>query len=403
MAWPRWSHSNRPPNPLNSVNPVYNKKFLGYFLAAAGIISFLWCETISAADPGFIDTHMHIDGRYQASGSGSMNGPGPGPRRTPRSPQRGGPGQEKMIKDYEAAAANLISKMDKLGIEKAVIMPPPQSPNQPGGYTYEDLLGAVRKYPTRLALAAGGGELSPLITAANASNVTEETKEIFRQKVAEMIQDGAKAFGEMAALHYSFHSTHVFNQIPADHPLFLLLADLAAEYNVPIDLHMEAVLEDEPTSQALRRRSSNNPAVTKATIPGFERLLAHNRSAKIVWTHVGWDNTGHLTVELLRRLLTDHSNLYGAIKFVSQEYETFGLGNKIAKEPSLELDEGWLQLLRDFPDRFMVGADEFVGITGKTTRKGPPSLEDTWTLIAKLPEDIRAKVGRDNALRVYRL
>ncbi len=30
---------------------------------------------------------------------------------------------------------------------------------------------------------------------------------------------------------------------PPDHPLFLVLAEVAAKYGIPIDLHMEAVPE----------------------------------------------------------------------------------------------------------------------------------------------------------------
>lgn len=307
-----------------------------------------------------------------------------------------------LIKNYESAADNLVFRMDQLGLAKAVILPPPQSPNQRGAYTYQELLGAVHRYPDRLVLAAGGGELSPMIFGTSPDQVTPEIKEEFRNRAGQIVRDGAHAFGEMAVLHYSFQRNHVFEQAPADHPLFLLLADLAAEYDIPIDIHMEAVLEDEPTSEALLNVSPNNPAITKATIPAFERLLRHNPNARIVWTHVGWDNTGHLTVELLRRLLKEHPNLYGAIKFVRQQYESFGKGNKVLDEPGMTIHPAWLDLMMEFPDRLMIGADEFIGVDN-STRRGPPSFQDTWSIVTQLPEELRQKVGGQNAARVYRL
>jgi len=343
-----------------------------------------------AAAGGFIDVHMHLIGVYRpAGGQTPQDGPQDGVRRPP-------------VKDYETAADNLVAMMDHLGIAKAVVMPPPQSPGKAGGYTYHDLLGAIRKHPDRLALAAGGGELSPIITQIVPSAVTPVVRANFERKALEMIRDGARAFGEMAALHFSFGEGHIFKQIPADHPLFLLLADIAARENVPIDLHMEVVPVDQLLPQSLARMRSNNPPNIEATIPPFERLLAHNRNTRIVWQHIGWDNTGHMTIDLLRRLLDAHPNLYLALKFVKKAREPWQRGNKFAGE-DLQISPEWVNLMSDYPDRFMVGADEFVGIPDKTPVKGPPSFEDTWSIIKQLPPGLRAKVGRDNAARVYRL
>jgi len=361
-----------------------------------------------AAADGFIDVHMHLSGVYRpAGGQAPQSGPQDGVRHPPpgsgpKGMKGGPPGQSGPVKDYETAADNLVAMMDRLGVAKAVVMPPPQSPGQAGGYTCHDLLGAIRKHPDRLTLAAGGGELSPIITQIEPSAVTPAVRADFERKALEMIRDGAKAFGEMAALHFSFSEGHIFKQIPADHPLFLLLADIAARENVPIDLHMEVVPVDQLLPQSLARIRSNNPPNIEATIPPFERLLAHNRNARIVWQHIGWDNTGHMTIDLLRRLLDAHPNLYLALKFVKKAREPWQRGNKFAGEDLRILPE-WVSLMSDYPDRFMVGADEFVGIPDKTPTKGPPSFEDTWSIIRQLPPGLQAKVGRDNAARVYRL
>lgn len=55
---------------------------------------------------------------------------------------------------------------------------------------------------------------------------------------------------------------------------------------MPIDIHMEAVPDDMPLPLGLN--PSHNPGILKANISAFERLLSHNRKAKIIWAHAGW-------------------------------------------------------------------------------------------------------------------
>ncbi len=337
-------------------------------------------ERLSPQNADYIDVHMHL----AADRGGAWE-------KTPGSPRM----------DYNPAALALISEMDKLGIEKSVVMPPPQTKDQKARIHYKGFLDAVNARRDRLAFAAGGDILNPMIMAIAPSEVVPPMKQEFRKRALNVVEDGAVAFGEMTALHFSFSKTHVFEEASPDHPLFLLLSDIAAEHGLPIDLHMEAVLRDQPTPSSLLRRSPNNPEAIKATIPGFERLLAHNRDAKIVWQHVGWDNTGHMTTDLVRRLLRDHPNLYCAMKFVQKRYEPFQLGEGIMDE-DMRIRPDWFELLTEFPDRFMIGADDFISAPGKRSA-GPPSLADTWAIIDQLPEALRNKVGYENAARVYRI
>lgn len=340
-----------------------------------------------SASEGFVDVHMHLNGHAAPARRG------PNARRPPEGPTI----------NYEGAADHLIEMMNRAGVAKAVVMPPPQLPGQKGAYTYHVLLDAIRKYSGRLVLAAGGGELNPLIHGNESSAVTPALKRKFESQCEAMIRDGARSFGEMTILHFGLGQGHVFEQAPADHPLFLLLADIAARHNMPIDVHWEAVPNDQPLPGALAGRSSANPPTVRATIPALERLLAHNRKAQIVLVHIGWDNTGHATIPLLRRLLDENSNLTYALKFVRMQYEPFQAGNKFAGEDLLIRAE-WVKFISDYPNRFVVGADEFVGIERGQERKGPPaSFDDTWNIVHQLPEHIRLKVGGENARRLYGL
>ncbi len=305
-------------------------------------------------------------------------------------------------RDFHASASRLIQMMDRAGVARALVMPPPRSPSQANDFPWEALRKAVRAHPDRLALVAGGDVLQPVIEGTDPADVTPAARAKFVAEAEALLDSGAVAFGEMTALHFSFGPGHPFKQVPADHPLFLALAEVAARRDVAIDLHVEAVLEAQPLPEGLQGRSPRNPRRVEATIPALERLLAHEPKARIVWQHVGWDNTGHLTADLVRRLLDAHPNLFCAIKVVRPELEEFRKGVSIV-DGELRIRPEWSTLVADHPDRFVIGADEFVPPEEGPRAGGPPSFVDTWSIVPLLPVAVRSKVARENAVRIYHL
>lgn len=363
-------------------------------------------ESEFARDGGFVDVHMHLDGvQRESSPSRDRQEEAAGPTWMPprarkkMALRRRAMSQQNGSSDNNASADHLISLMNEYGVRKAIVMPPPQDLHQQGSYTYTALLPSVKKYPDRLILGAGGGTLNPMIQGTNPSEVNEQTFALFKTKAEEIIQAGAHVFGEMTALHVCMNPKHHYESAPPDHPLFLLLADLAALYDIPIDLHMEAIAEDLPTPKKFLQACDENPAVLPATISAFERLLEHNHKARIVWQHIGWDNTGQMTPSLLRQLLAKHPNLYLAIKAVPETTRM----NRIHDNEYNILPE-WLELFESFPDRIVVGADEFA--RAKNVQGGykkPPFFEITWRVVMSLPPKLREQIGGQNAARIYRL
>lgn len=360
---------------------MIKKSLLAIILLAAAIIVSCPDSCGQEAEAGYIDVHLHLDGTYRM----------------------GGPRGHK-VTDYEVAADYLIYHMDKYGVAKALIMPPPQIPGQEVSIYYWDLLDVVKRYPKRFLFAGGGGVLNRLIHYHGKSSVRPEDKAEFKKEAGKIIQAGAKAFGEMAILHLSLNPRHVFEEVSPIHPLFLLLADLAADYEVPIDIHMEAVPKKIPLPAGLNRVSDQNPSTLKANINAFEHLLAHNRRAKIVWQHIGWDNTQYMTIWLLRRLLKEHPNLYLALRVEEREYmlgSNKPMPNRIV-DKDWKIRPKWLKFFKDFPDRFMIGTDEFMGIPS-VTRRRPQSFEETWIILDQLPPSLAKKIGRTNAERIYKI
>ncbi|MBU1125655.1 MAG: amidohydrolase [Candidatus Omnitrophica bacterium] len=351
-------------------------------------------DSILYAEDGYIDVHVHLDpmGLVQKK---------PFFTRGPRGPrQRGNKGI-----DYAEMADTIVTWMDKMKVEKAILMPPPQVPTQSHGKsTYATYLEAIKYSPERLVLGGGGGVLNPLIYQYGKNEVTPEVSQHFREEAEKLIRAGITVFGEMATLHLSMQEQHIFSQADPDHPLFLLLADIAAENNIPIDLHMEAIPKDIPTPQSILNISSRNPNTLKANIPGLERFLAHNRKAKIVWQHIGWDNIGYMTIELLTDLLQKHPNLYLALRVEARLMKKDKSGlmpNRIVNRDG-DVHPQWFKFITDYADRIVIGSDDFMGLKRSQSRP-KDSFAETWIILSQFPEEIAQKIGRDNAARIYNL
>lgn len=301
-----------------------------------------------------------------------------------------------------ASAAALVGLLDDRGVDIALVVVVPN----PGGGPLDEYAATSAAVATqdRLRLMAGGATLERFLQGTPPADVTDAIRAEFVAEAEALIVAGAAGFGEMISMHPCLSPTHSYQVVPADHPLMLALADAAARLDVPIDLHMEAILEDMTTPQNLLDACDQNPTQLPATVPGLEQLLSHNREARIVWQHIGWDNFGHMTPELVGSLLDRHSNLYVALRVetrATQVSSSLPMPNRIITKTG-ELDPAWLTVIERHPDRFVLGSDEFV------TPDGSPdspiaSFDLTWSIVDLLPADLAAAVGGVNAARVYRL
>jgi len=300
------------------------------------------------------------------------------------------------------AADALVAMMDARGLKIALVVTVPShrlSPEQ----DYRLIRDAVSRHPGRLRQMAGGATLKAMLQEIPADRVTVADRAEFRKRAERLIDAGAAGFGEMISLHLCMTEKHNYQFAPADHPLFRELADIAAKRDVAIDLHMESVLARRPMLNNLRGACSKNPDWLEASVPALQRLLAHNRSARIVWQHIGWDNTGGMNPGLLDRLLRDHPNLYLALRVEKRINQVGGGGpmpNRVV-DGAGRITSEWLSLIEAHPERFVLGADEFVGPFGSPSMAA--SFQGTWALVDQLPAALAAKIGGANARRIYNL
>src|SRR5215470_3943723 len=287
-------------------------------------------------------------------------------------------------------AAQALRVMDDLSVTKTILLPPPFPPGHPGAYGRRELEPVVRKNPGRFAFVAGGESLNLMIHAVPPDDVSPRDVQRFQKEAMLIVDSGAVGFGELAAEHFSSgRGRHPYESTRPDHPLLLVLADIAAQHAMPIDVHMEAVPRDMETPERMRR--DPNPERVKENIFGLERLLAHNRNARIIWAHAGWDLTGERTVTLMRGLLEKHSNLYMSIKL-----DPHGPHRTSPLTPGGELRPDWIALFRAFPDRFTIGSDQFFD-------DGIERLTLARKLVDALPAEIAPLIASENARNLYRL
>lgn len=399
----------------DSNNDLSRRRFLRMTtVAAAGLAAWTggYCgfSALCAENRGIIDIHNHLHGAF------------------------GPPGQQKS--NFKSAVKNTLRLMDQYGIDKVVLMPPPFPPGHRAVYQMKDLLEYIRPYPDRFRWMGGGGGISPaLISASKKKSLDSGFKDLLRKHVDEVAGLGAVGLGEFASEHYGLGPGHKYINAEIDHQAFLLLADLAAEYSLPIDLHMEAVDEEIPLPGHLK--SPPNPKRLKPNIPSLENFLAHNRKARIIWSHVGWCNTGRRTPALIGSLIEKHPNLYLSFKISPidslPQVRPLEKGGKAIKAE-------WLTLLRAYRDRFLIGSDQFftpfsgtgegraktggknkspdktsfsmkkrsdlgrsTGRQGGKTQIGPESLGPTMKFYSLLPSDLAGPIGRDNAVRLFKI
>ena len=315
-------------------------------------------------------------------------------------------------RQFGQAVERAVAEMDHLGIAKAVVFPPP-FPRR--GFDYPAYVPELRRYPDRFGFLAGGGFLNPMLHQfPDPQSVTAGIKQEFVDLAERMADAGAVGFGEISVLHLSLVPNHSFTEVTPEHPLMLALVETAGRRRVVIDLHMDPVTAAGTMRTPAFLKSPLNPPTLMGNIAGFERLLAHDRNARIVWAHGGSDFTGNMTPALIGRLMDAHSNLYMSLRPMPPGVTLlprFGLRLHNTLMPASGVDGSWLGLLKRHSDRFVLGADAFF-----VAQSAPPDsplrilalgnevrLGAVGQLLSRLPAQLTSKIAQENAVRLYRL
>lgn len=368
--------------------PLSRRQFMALAAALVPVPAITDAKALRAAAAAqipWIDTHVHpIGGKVVAAGAG---GRGRG--------SRGG------SSDASKAVDNAAAVMADSGIATMFLLPPPQIYSTVEPSDFPSFVGPAKTHGAKFRFLGGGGTLNPLLQQA-ATGAAEGSLRQFTEEAEAILRAGAIGFGEMAAHHLSVVPGHPYESVAADHPFLLALADIAARHGVPIDLHFDPVISRMPRPDWA---PASNPAALEPNFAAFERLLAHDRNAKIVWAHAGSDNLGQWTVALSRRMLSTHPNLHMSLRMAPGHAPQ---NHPLTREG--EIKPAWLRLLADFSDRFVIGGDQFFvdesGAAGNATlfaSRAAPTRQRTKVFLAALPERLAHGIAQANATRLYKL
>lgn len=159
---------------------------------------------------------------------------------------------------------------------------------------------------------------------------------------------------------------------PADAPLMQRLLRLAATYQAPLSVHMEADF---------------------GSVEELERLLPLNRKGMVIWAHCGI----YADADLVRTLMARHSNLLCELSYRDDRY----VGPRSSYVPitgfSRRLESDWKRLLEEHSDRFLIGVE--VGNLSQYQ-----SIIDFFrAILAQLTPDAARRIAYENAQQLFRL
>ena len=168
----------------------------------------------------------------------------------------------------EASMEAAIRAMPEENLARIVFMPSPFTLADANRFDAELLLPAAKKFPGIIYVLGGGGTLNPMIIeAARTGDSGPEVQKEFKERAEAILAEGAVGFGEMTAEH--FPSSTPYQHAAPDSPLFLLLADIAAQAKAH-KLQLQALILVGPAiaGPALREREAHrsnlyNPSYTQ--------------------------------------------------------------------------------------------------------------------------------------------
>jgi predicted TIM-barrel fold metal-dependent hydrolase len=306
---------------------------------------------VSAGDDDWVDAHLHyVDFMQQSDGSGAM-----------------------------------LAAMDKAGVEEAWLFGLPvvkkwqqDAPRRPRYYLGDE--APLYYYSATDDIVAGAvlalpedqrRRLAPFISGFNPTDMNAA------RHVEALIQRYPglwRGIGEVITRHDDLTALTAGETARANHPALMKVYRLAGRYDLPVLLHSNLT--------SLREE-------TPIYLGELEEALKSNPDTRFVLAHAGTsggveERQAPLATlnEIIRALLERYDNLYVDLSWSVREHYLIKDG-----EPR----PAWVALIRDHPDRFVLGSD----VVGHFDSIGE-ILGEYRPLLDALPEPVAAKL-KDNA------
>lgn len=282
----------------------------------------------------------------------------------------------------------LLKAMDEAGVEKAWIFGLPvikkwdaNAPKRPRYYLGDEAplyyYSGTDDILARdlMALPSSQRErFAPFISGFNPTDMNA-AKQV--EALIERYPGLWSGIGEVLTRHDALTALTAGETARADHPALMAVYKVAAKHRMPVLLHsnLSSLREDEPIYQ-----------------PELENALKQHPDTRFVLAHAGTSESvealqkpmKNLT-DILSQLLKRYDNLYIDLSWSVRDHYLF--------EDEDQVDQDWLALIEDFPDRFLLGSDKVGKFKGLDK-----NLNGYQVLLDKLPKETADRVARTNAL-----
>ncbi|MBI3536416.1 MAG: amidohydrolase family protein [Chloroflexi bacterium] len=193
---------------------------------------------------------------------------------------------------------------------------------------------------------------------------TDQTAALIEQ---ELNKSGARGIGEISLRLTT--NPNLGNAYPADGPVALAIYDLAAKHKVPVTVHVNSTFSAE-----------------------LERGADHNKSAIIIWAHVG-DGQPAQVGDVLRKHANLYADLSGRNPYMQRGY---AIADQQLTNADGSLKSDWKSLLEEFADRILFGTD--------ISSDRYPDLNLLFTyyrsVLAQITPDAAEKIANKNVKRI---
>ena len=286
-------------------------------------------------------------------------------------------------------AEELVSLMDKSGVAMMVLMPRFYRGSFDAGGASDALARQhAERFPGRFIPFVGGQRPDLGQRQRAVWEGATPTGDAFLKTARQELETGRfRGLGEFILRHYSY--TVVGGQgggdvdLPVDGYLMHRIAELGAEFGVPVLVHLEA----EPAPAA-----------------AMERVVAAFPGTRFIWAHSCGRSSAASIGALLERFPNLMCDLGGMAPVTSGGYGTYWPRRTpwihLLEDGSGTLDPDMKALFERFPDRFMLGTD--IAHTPVLQRHAD-TIRRLRVWLSQLSPATARRIASDNAKEVFKL
>lgn len=280
---------------------------------------------------------------------------------------------------------DVINEVKEAGVERLIVLPTPNEAifreKAKNAQLRRDI---VSNKDVQAVELCGSTELTRWMHDAYRKGFEESDLKERLARLKRDIEGGiCKGIGEIGPYHFDKQQGQAEIEFPVNFRPFLALAALAAELDVPFDVHAEPLT---PEGRSYEEQVFGGVALLYKLYPNLKLILAH---------------TGMTSTDNARALLRTYPKLMMNLKAVipGRKLRWENLGPLVNSNG--ELFEDWALLLEEIPGRFMIGSDARFLSPQYPSGHYAHVIERLRLILGRLNENAAQRIAYENPSRYF--